>query len=236
MTIAGFLHPLQTLLPPVAGAAPLGGAGGTSGSLPNFAVARQEQSNWCWAAVSSSVANFFGPPQWTQCRVASAELAPLNCCGGDASGSCNQEGYLDRALQRVGHFNQLIFTTLNFGAVQNELNATRPVGCRIAWSGGGAHFVALGGWLIAGNGTQYVDVYDPFYGPTQKKYSDFVSGYMTQGDSWSHTYLTATAAAAAAGGGGPVNPNSPKNAGPPPPPPAAYAGRTRRNATSPKSA
>src|SRR6185295_8192459 len=54
-----------------AGGAAAGGAG--QWDIP-FRVVRQDQSLWCWAAVSSSVADYLGSPQWSQCLVASAEM------------------------------------------------------------------------------------------------------------------------------------------------------------------
>jgi hypothetical protein len=192
-------------------AAPAGGAAASSGSLQGFAVSKQLQPEWCWAAVSSSVAGFYGSNQWTQCGVASAELAPLNCCGGDESDGCNQPWYLDKALVRVGHFDHMNASNSTFAGVQAEINGRRPLGCRIAWAGGGAHFVALGGWQIAADGSSYVNVCDPFYGPVQKKYDDFVSAYMAPGDGWTHSYFT-TGAVAVAGGAPPPDPNSPLSA------------------------
>jgi hypothetical protein len=213
MPVAGFLNPLQTLAPPLAmaAAAAAGGDAVSSGSLQGFVVPQQLQTEWCWAAVSCGVAAFYGPSQWTQCSIASAELAPLNCCGSDGPGACNQPWYLDRALTRVGHFDHMTAETSAFPGVQTEIGGRRPLGCRIAWAGGGAHFVALGGWSVAADGSSYVSVCDPFYGPVQKKYDDFVSAYMTSGDSWTHSYYT-TGAMTVAGGGAPPNPNSPISA------------------------
>ena len=213
MALAGFLNPLQELVPPMqmAEAADGGGAASSSGLLQGFAVSQQLESEWCWAAVSSSVANFYGPTQWTQCGVASAELAPLNCCGSDGAGACNQPWYLDRALTRVGHFDHISASSSPFAGVQVEIGGRRPLGCRIAWAGGGAHFVALGGWLIAADGSLYVNVCDPLYGPVSKKYDDFVSAYITTGDDWTHSYFTIGTMLVAAGGAAP-NPNSPISA------------------------
>jgi hypothetical protein len=208
MAIASFLYPLQSLTGPsvassLAGS-PAGGAIATSSaSLSGFSMQIQSETQWCWAAVSTSVAIFYGSVSWTQCKVADVELSPLDCCGADASTKCNQPWYLDTALQVVGHFNRLISSNSPFGDVQTEINARRPLGCRIAWSGGGAHFLALGGWSIAADGTEYVDVYDPYYGFTQTTYPDFDSSYKSPGDAWTHTYFTLATAAAIAGAASP---------------------------------
>ena len=216
MPVAGFLNPLQTLAPSMqmaAAAAAAGGAAQASGWLQGFGVPHQLQTEWCWAAVSCGVAAFYGPSQWTQCSIASAERAPLDCCGSDGPGACNQPFSLDAPLIRVGHFDHRNDTSIAFAGVQAEINGLRPLGCRIQWAGtnNGAHFVALGGWLIAADGSTYVNVCDPLYGTVQKKYDDFASAYVSPGDAWTHSYFT-IGAMAVAGGGAPLDPNSPTSA------------------------
>ena len=203
MPVAGFLGPLQPLALPMQMAAPAGGgAAPSSGSLQGFTVSHQLQSEWCWAAVSSSIANFYGPTQWTQCGVASSFLK-IDCCGSDASGPCNQPEPLDDPLNLVGHYGRRDDQPESFTVVQAEINGRRPLACRIVWanSNGQAHFVALGGWVIGADGSTYVNVCDPQYGAVQKKYADFVSAYMSPGDSWENSYFTVAGAA--------PDPNSP---------------------------
>jgi hypothetical protein len=207
MPIPNFLGPLQTLTSVMAAASPTGGAPATSKALNAFSVQTQIQTQWCWAAVSTSVAIFFGSTKWTQCQVAADELHPLDCCGADASTGCNKAWSLDGALSRVGHFDRMDASSAPFPDVQTEINSGRPLGCRIQWSGNtGAHFVALGGWSTAPDGTEYVDVHDPYYGFVQKTYNDFLSSYRSSGDDWTHSYFTlSTANVACAGSGRSVN-------------------------------
>jgi len=195
MPLAQFLGPMQAMAPaavhatagrPLLGAAPPPPAQ----MLPGFSVQHQQQANWCWAALSASVAAFYGATNWQQCTVAAAELAPLDCCGSDGPLGCNRPWYLSSALTRVGHYNGLMTPNASFAMVQGEIGAGHPLGCRIAWNGGGAHFMAIGGWLTAADGTQYVDIYDPIYGFSQLTYSSFCSSYHQPGDTWTHTYLT----------------------------------------------
>ena len=210
MPLASFLQPLQDLNVSVAraaAAAPTGGAGHSSGPLAGFAMQVQQQTEWCWAAVSASVANFFGSLTWTQCKVAAGELG-LNCCGSDGPQGCNQPWTLHQPLSRVGHFNRMSSASTSFIDSQNEINAGRPLCCRIAWARGNAHFVALGGCSTAPDGTEYVDSYDPFYGLVQKTYADFVSAYLTVGDSWTHSYFTIKSGAT---GGATPSVNFPKS-------------------------
>jgi len=53
--------------------------------------------------------------------------------------------------------------------------------------GGGAHFVAIGGYRE--RPVEYVHVEDPWYGPSDVPYSTLVNGYQGTG-SWTHSYWT----------------------------------------------
>jgi len=62
-----------------------------------FAMQAQTESNWCWAAASTSVSHYYWfLSTWTQCRVANAELGRGDCCASPAPGPCNVPWYLDR--------------------------------------------------------------------------------------------------------------------------------------------
>jgi len=151
-------------------------------------VPHQEHNNWCWAATSNGVAHCYNPGStWTQCAIANANLGRTDCCGSGGPGPCNVYGYLDKALAAVGHYDHMAAQVASFPTIEGQINGGRPVGVRVAWSGGGAHFVAVGGYRdIPG---PYVHVEDPWYGPSDVAYSTLVSGYQTTG-SWTHTYWT----------------------------------------------
>jgi len=40
----------------------------------NFTMQQQTQTNWCCAAASASVGNYYGTGSWTQCAVATSAL------------------------------------------------------------------------------------------------------------------------------------------------------------------
>jgi hypothetical protein len=213
-----FLHPLDPLAPPASPASqptsPTGGAGPSSGMLTSFSIETQAQDEWCWAAVSVSVAKFYGTTNWSQCTLAAGELI-LDCCGADGpirgNGGCNNAWTLDGPLIRVGHYDRIDWSSEAFADVQAEINSGRALGARVAWNGGGAHFVALGGWSIDSAGTEFVDVYDPYYGFSQSPYGNFVSAYLSPGDSWTHSYFTIATMPPLAGSPSPAA-NSPKSA------------------------
>jgi hypothetical protein len=191
------LQPLLSVAAP-APAPPAGGGGPSSGSITSYSIQHQLYKNWCWAAVTASVANCFNPPgALLQCSIAAAQLG-LNCCGADGPEPCNKTWNLDQPLQQVGNYDHRDDSTVPFHDLQAEVSGQRPVGCRIDWGNQTAHFVAVIGWSTA-NGTDWVDVGDPAAGFVQLSYSDLVSAYQSQG-TWANTYITRSSAGAPAGG------------------------------------
>ena len=162
--------------------------GGASSWQVNFRVASQEQTQWCWAAVSSSVAAYFGPgSNWTQCAVASAEMGG-QCCVSGSSRTCNQPHYLDRALQHVGHLRSAAQGYMPPQAVVDELKLDRPVGIRVGWRSGGGHFLAVVGLTPQGQGA-ILQVSDPIFGFSSVQGAALVSGgYLSAGGRWTHSY------------------------------------------------
>src|SRR5262245_21914601 len=105
-----------------------------------FNMQAQTQTNWCWAATSTSVSHFywlFSP--WTQCKVANAELGHSDCCNSPVPAPCNVPWYLDRALTRTKNFVSIVAGQASFQQVRTEIDAGRPVGARIGWGGNGGH-------------------------------------------------------------------------------------------------
>ena len=152
----------------------------------NFTMETQQQSNWCWAATSVSVARYYDPNMtWTECALVGAELGRNDCCGAGGPGPCNQPNVLDAPLRRVGHLNNMIGGTTSRDNLQRELRAGRPVCARTAWSGGGAHFVAITGYAPG----DLIEVDDPISGVSDVDYDVFTSAYLNSG-TWTHTYFT----------------------------------------------
>jgi len=154
-----------------------------------FSMQRQQQFNWCWAATAASVALYYQPGSgWTQCSVANGETSRNDCCGAGASGPCNIYGFLETSLARVGHFDRIVSGVATLNDIENEVTFARPLGIRVAWTGGGAHFLCIRGHYIAG-GIDYLSVDDPIYGRSEVTYSALQSAYQGIG-TWTHTYYT----------------------------------------------
>jgi hypothetical protein len=158
-----------------------------------FAMQQQQQTEWCWAAVSASVSRFFGAPAgpsggpWQQCQVVNNEQNQTTCCQDGSTAACNVPWYLEKGLSCVGHLaSPPTSGSASFAYVQGEVNGGRPVGVRIGWFGGGGHFVVLKGYDDSGT-NQLVDVEDPWYGPSLVDYTAFATSYQGAG-SWTDTY------------------------------------------------
>jgi Papain-like cysteine protease AvrRpt2 len=154
----------------------------------NLTMQHQLQDNWCWAAVSTSVAHFFGNTTWTQCVVVSKEVDDGACCTDGSSKKCNVPWRLDNALRRV----KVLKKKSNgmpgkLDGVRGELDAGRPVCIRIGWSGGGGHFIAIEGYR---DDSGSVAIEDPWHGTSDVPISVFRAGRYQGTGSWTHTYYT----------------------------------------------
>jgi hypothetical protein len=151
---------------------------------------RQLHSNWCWAAVATSVAKFYAPAsRWTQCLVVSRELGRKTCCRKGANGSCNVAGHLQKSLKVVGHAEHppYIKRSVSFGRAQREIDAGRPLGVRTQWAGSViGHFVAVVGYHKE---FDMLTVADPYYGRQNVDYEAFRNSYRGIG-TWTHSYYT----------------------------------------------
>jgi len=163
----------------------LGGTAPVWKTLP-FAMQPQQQTEWCWAAVSVSVSFYYSSAStWTQCSLANDELGQTTCCLNGSTVACNQPWYLDRALTRTSHLKAFAPGSILVAKVKAEIDADRPLGVRIGWSNGGGHFVVIDGY----SNSDLLDIQDPFWGSSTIDYTLFLSSYQGSG-SWTHSYWT----------------------------------------------
>ena len=156
-------------------------------SIMTFDMQHQQQTNWCWSAVSTSTSLFYDANSaWTQCSLANAELGQTTCCINGGSTECNQPWSLNSALSRTGNLASWNAGSEPVATVEGQTDEGRPLGARIGWSGGGGHFVMLTG---VGNNETMVAVEDPWYGPSYIAYDTFKNNYKGSG-SWTHSYFT----------------------------------------------
>jgi hypothetical protein len=154
-----------------------------------FNMQAQTQSNWCWAATARSVSHYYWfLSRWSQCKIACAELNLTTCCDATVPDACNLSWWLAKALTRTQNFVS-VTGPVDFATVKAEIDAGRPVGARVAWSGGGAHFVVIYGYTEALFGNNYFDIDDPIYGKSHLTVSDFSNNYQNTG-TWTDTDFT----------------------------------------------
>jgi len=169
-------------------------SGIASGQVLNVPLAVQEQNQWCWAAVSSSILQSYGPPQ-NQCKIAEYtrsvatwhNFGSVNCCD-NPSGECNYWNYnygyagsIQDILTHWGVYNYGIASALQISEVETEIAANRPFIIRWAWNGGGGHF-------LVGYGIQDTALYymNPFPGEGLE-IGDYNWVVSDQTHTWTHT-------------------------------------------------
>ncbi|MFJ8313780.1 MULTISPECIES: papain-like cysteine protease family protein [unclassified Streptomyces] len=157
-----------------------------------FVMQHQQQTNWCWAAVSTSISLFYNAGStWTQCAVANQQTGQTDCCGAGAGGAnCNSQQPLDNPLSIVGHLDHMVSNKVDFATVESEIKAGRPLCIRIGWSTGGGHFLtAMGVDAPFNSSDAIVAVDDPIYGRSDQVYNTLATNYQGSG-TWTHSYYT----------------------------------------------
>ncbi|OYY65129.1 C39 family peptidase [Sphingomonas sp. 28-62-11] len=151
----------------------------------SFTMQHQSQSNWCWAANAASVGDYYwGTGSYTQCGIANTCQNKSTCCSNPSG--CNQYGFLDKALQAAKSLDSMVGGTATFTVLQGRVDNGQPVGTRVAWTGGGAHFMMITGYNTVGN---KIDIQDPWYGSTTIAYAAYPASYQG-GGTWTATYFT----------------------------------------------
>ena len=154
--------------------------------LEDFRMEFQVQTNWCWAAVATSVDAYYrhgtGAPM-PMCEVANSELGRTDCCTTGAAGPCNVYGTLASALFRVGHGGKWGYKVVaNRQHLATEIDNLKPLCFRTAAPGGGAHFIAAIGHLPGSGATPEQDrvaIADSWNGSSDMPYDMMKTGYTT---------------------------------------------------------
>lgn len=189
--VASFLGPPRPVArPPDAWFEAVQAANGDSFA---FTLWRQEEDNWCWAAIAQAVENAMRGRHSDQQDVATAHISrhrPGTTCAPpnrfiDNGGRCDENGCnatcgSTHAASVVLAESGLLAATLTAGQpvrmtdVQAQTAARRPIVCRIE-GGGVGHFICLAGWWIGPDGVNWLLVHDPRYGNVGQQVS---AGYV----------------------------------------------------------
>ena len=174
----------------------------------SFGIERQQQSDWCWAAVAVSVERYFDPASTLeQCEIANKVIpkeyptdpAPeIDSC--DHPEPYNKPADLKLALEDIHKWrttlNRLVAAggtivspgTLTFEAIRQEIDRGRPICAAISWYSGGGHFVVLSGYRMLGSGARQVYVQDPLNPSALVDLDEFSFAYYGDGE-WTATHL-----------------------------------------------
>lgn len=166
----------------------------------DFNMQKQQHSDWCWAAVATSVDHYFDPGSaWCQCRLASkmAKIQKLKVrtCGSckirkPTPEACNCPWYLDKALKIVHRLKgKPKLSDLSFSQISKKIKAGRPVCVQILWGKGpAAHFLVISGCTKGRKGERWLDIEDPDAGSSTWLYEEFRSNYQYYQGKWCATF------------------------------------------------
>lgn len=159
----------------------------------------QKQDQWCWAAVTLAICQFYGDQTWQQqCDVVNDIFAEIrgaaDCCQNCGTLPCNMSWTLSVVLNSANRLNAPIRSVLDFDDLMQEIEiGQRPVAIRIMFSDlNTAHFVVLVGCAQTPDGKQWVRVADPSLATgnvTTIEYSALPNNYR-DGATWDESYFT----------------------------------------------
>ena len=134
-------------------------------SAASFSIEHQLHDQWCWAAVSLGICQFYGDPQWQQqCDLVNNIFAPIrgnsDCCTGEDGLPCNMSWSLSSVLDTANHLAQPVRGVVAFADLMQEIEVgQRPVAVRIMFSDlVTAHFIVLIGCAQTPDGKQWLKV------------------------------------------------------------------------------
>jgi len=144
-----------------------------------FPIENQQDTEWCWAAVSVSLEHYFNPDsQLTQLQFVQRLIPPAEA----AAQGLDVPFDLQVALSSLGlQKGQPLPAFLPFSQIQQQLDLNLPVCVEIEWYGEDIfHYLVLTGYGVSPAGDVQVYVADPMlsdYTITPWDYNSFVYAY-----------------------------------------------------------
>ncbi len=168
-------------------------------AVMRFDLQMQEQTNWCWAAVTTSLLTFFHPDEpRTQCEIVRETLRDTehdpeeDCCGTGKRDLCNRVCKLPDALDSMGLLSIRCNYPLELHEIRQQIDLGLPLAIRIEWKKGGGHFVMITGVLPQdprGDGHTWIRIADPLReSAVYITYNALKKRYRGDGE-WTHTYM-----------------------------------------------
>lgn len=181
--VASFLGPARPLPPRTAKQIQWQsvGARGAGQDLP-FSLMRQEENNWCWAAVAQAIEFARTGRALSQQQIATDHISKHlggtcdpparnarnrgKCGDGECDAACGSMHAISVVLADRGLLRGTLSTggPVTLSQIKNEIAAGRPIVCRLDANGAG-HFICIAGWWTGPAGLPQVLVHDPGVGP-----------------------------------------------------------------------
>lgn len=184
----------------------------TSNSLSHYVALPQGQSEWCWAACTASISQFYDQASpWTQGKLVDRAfpgnqacafngLAACNgrqhgapCCSNGSQQSCNKSFQPNVALGWTGNLAAPKNYVIPIGDIVAEIDAGHPVSVNLLWNGGSTtgHNVVIVGYDVGDPANPLIDIADPQDGSIHVGlgFNDFPANY-GPGAAWTDTFLT----------------------------------------------
>lgn len=184
-----------------------GGAAPAGRELPGIRMIGQHATNWCWSAVVETVNQFFDGRSLPQEEIATRHIAANvgaichladdrqnnRSCGdgGACQAHCNDFHRVRVVLDEHGHFGATLTSEAppSFQQIVDEIQAGRPLVCRVQWRPAGGHFILVAGWTRDAAGAELVHVFDPkqneggaVIAPRVLPYRSFATAYTLMGN------------------------------------------------------
>ena len=153
-----------------------------------FSIQKQLRTNWCWAAVTVSIEEFFAPQSnLQQCGVAHRQLG-LRFCE-EPERKCNRPHKLDPPLEQIDRLRgKPQLGVLSFEEIKERIDSGLPFCVRIHWARGGGHFVVVVGYDQSPRGVNQDIVDDPLFLRSRVKYENFLTKYQIHHGRWTATF------------------------------------------------
>lgn len=166
--------------------------GGQPTTSAGFPIERQNMSNWCWAAITASICQFYKGPLLTQRQiVAQVKNKPI-CATSRPIPYCNDTADVGLAFHHVGHLHQHFEHPLSPSDVIGFLTNHHLIGCQLYMpSLGGGHAVVIYDAYSNSEGSLFLRVADPADGMLLTiSHHNFLHDYRSVGGQWLRSYTT----------------------------------------------
>jgi hypothetical protein len=129
--------------------------------LINFKIQAQVRLNWCWAAATASIANYYrcqGKMTWTPCEIANLVFDRKDCCGVNGV-QCDKGVALSEPLEKMKLLASNPAGGLSFKGVKQQIDDGRPILAALSSLAG--HGVVITGYNNIDPKNPTIEVQDP---------------------------------------------------------------------------